>query len=290
MSNADRVVNLLDRCLRYVSDDASRKLYGKTALKYREVVDRINLLADVTESLMSSDRSVTSSLVPSSCCEQQTFASNVSGTCGSERHDRSFTFERSDVRTARHTYRGSQVSEFYKVLKTMPRVQGCDVGTLMIANSVIPWFEYRYVKVKAPINDNGRPCYQLYHFPLYLAYFTAVACSIWQKDKFNDLSGYFDEFVELVKSSDRVVVPAPTSLLQRNPDHVVVSQEDAVRGFEYWLCFVKTFNDVSYTLKCGVRLYNDQYTAKMRVLGFIPDEVLVKLQDVTYESFYGECG
>lgn len=160
----------------------------------------------------------------------------------------------------------------------------------MIANSVIPWFEYRYVKVKAPLNDNGRPCYQLYHFPLYLAYFTAVACSIWQKDKFNDLSGYFDEFVELVKSSDRVVVPAPSSLLQRNPDHVVVSQEDAVRGFEYWLCFVKTFNDVSYTLKCGVRLYNDQYTAKMRVLGFIPDDVLVKLQDVTYESFYGECG
>lgn len=290
MSNADRVVNLLDRCLRYVNSDASKKLYGKTALKYQEVVDRINLLATVTESLMSKGTYGSESPTPSSCFNSQSVVNCCTDSFGTDRPGSSFTFERSDVRTARHTYRGSQVSEFYKVLKTIPRVQGCDVGTLMIANSVIPWFEYRYVKVKAPLNDDGRPCYQLYHFPLYLAYFTAVACSIWQKDKFNDLSGYFDEFVELVKSVNRVVVPAPSSLLQRNPDHVVVSQEDAVRGFEYWLCFVKTFNDVSYTLKCGVRLYNDQYTAKMRVLGFIPDDVLVKLQDVTYESFYGECG
>ena len=84
MSNADRVVNLLDRCLRYVNSDASKKLYGKTALKYQEVVDRINLLATVTESLMSKSTSGSEFLTPSSCFNSQPVVNDGTDSCGSD--------------------------------------------------------------------------------------------------------------------------------------------------------------------------------------------------------------
>lgn len=188
-------------------------------------------------------------------------------------------FSGSKIKKAFHKYYDDQADAFYGVLKKLTSARAMSVE--MIANSVLPWFDCRFMSKTAPVNMNGKPSYSLYQFPRYLAYYVGICAHNWNDYKFYNPRSDFQEFADAIYASDEDnPMIAPNFLIAKSDEHVELDEKDVVCGYWYWLMFVKHFNQASREMKAGVTLEPAFFTSKMHALGYGSEELLFKLQNI----------
>ena len=188
-------------------------------------------------------------------------------------------FSGSKIKKAFHKYYDDQADAFYKVLKKLTSARAMSVE--MIANSVLPWFDCRFMSKTAPVNMNGKPSYSLYQFPRYLAYYVGICAHNWNDYKFYNPRSDFQEFADAVYASDEDnPMIAPNFLIAKSDEHVELDEKDVVCGYWYWLMFVKYFNQASREMRAGVTLEPAFFTSKMHALGYGSEDLLFKLQNI----------
>ena len=188
-------------------------------------------------------------------------------------------FANSKVRKVFHRYSDDDAEKFYRILKDLPHSAKCASAGL-IAEAVAPWFDCRFISKKPPKNKRGRQAYHLYQFPRYLAYYVGVCAKNWGKNKFYKVRNDFLDYSRSVLSSkEEDPMPAPSWLIARSSDHVKLCPEEVEYGYWLWLIFVEQFNRASSSLRLGITLEDEFYTAKMKALGFGSEELLCRLQD-----------